>query len=316
MKNISKILISLLILLLIPMITSGASAPIGPNYNDAVLEYGNDGLTIKNSGIGYLHLSANVISGMTDVTSANEDYILIWDATDQTLKKCDMEEVRGGIGITFIMLTDTPADYDNGKYARSTADGVIWDDPAGAGDMTKAVYDTDTNNIVDKAETVDDGVGNSSTAADVKDAVTKKHTQNTDTQFDFYNALGSDHTWSGQKDTQPVGESVVFGDLLYFNWTDKEWKKAKADAYATCPAERIALETKGDGDDCLMLVKGYIRDESAFDFGASRIFLNDDTAGTCDDTAPEESGDQIQIVGTAIHADILFFNPSVDVGEI
>jgi hypothetical protein len=57
-------------------------------------------------------------------------------------------------------------------------------------------------------------------------------------------------------------------------------------------------------------------DKSAFDFGASRIFLNDDTAGTCDDTAPAESGDQIQIVGTAIHADILFFNPSVDVGEI
>jgi len=154
------------------------------------------------------------------------------------------------------------------------------------------------------------------TDTEVADAVTKKHSQNTDTQFDFYNALAEDHTWSGQKDTQLVGESVVFGDLLYFNWTDKEWKKAKADAYATCPAERIALEDKNDGEDCLMLVKGYIRDESAFDFGASRIYLNDDTAGTCDDTAPEESGDQIQIVGTAIHADILFFNPSVDVGEI
>jgi hypothetical protein len=85
----------------------------------------------------------------------------------------------GGAG-TYLELTDTPAAYDNGKYAKSTAAGVVWDDPAGIGDMTKAVYDTDTDNIVDKAETVDDGVGNSSTAADVKDAITKKHTQNTD----------------------------------------------------------------------------------------------------------------------------------------
>jgi len=54
---------------------------------------------------------------------------------------------------------------------------------AAGGDMTKAIYDTDDNEIVDKAETVDDGV-NSSTAADVKDAVDKKHTQNTDTDLD------------------------------------------------------------------------------------------------------------------------------------
>ena len=265
----------------------------------------------------------------------------------------------GGAG-TYLELTDTPAAYDTGKYAKSTADGVVWDDPAGSGDMTKAVYDTDADDIVDKAETIDDGAGNSSTAADVKDAVTKKHSQNTDTDLDatfeatfvkkadtinvlsditsagadiedavtkkhtqntdtilvFTNALADDHTYSGEVDSQSVGESVVFGDLLYFNWTDVEWKKAKADAFGTTPALRIALESKADGETCLMLVKGYIRDDSAFDFGASRIFLNDDTAGTCDDIAPAESGDQIQIVGTAIHADILFFNPSMDVGEI
>jgi len=154
------------------------------------------------------------------------------------------------------------------------------------------------------------------TDADVADAVTKKHTQNTDTQFDFYNALASDHTWSGDKDTQPVGENVVFGDILYQKWADHEWYKAKADAYATARGTRIALETKTDGETCLMLVKGYIRDDSAFDFGAVPIFLNDDTAGTCDDTAPAESGDQIFMVGEAKSADILFFNPGQDVGEI
>lgn len=45
-----------------------------------------------------------------------------------------------------------------------------------SGDMTKAVYDIDTDNIVDKAENVDDGIGNSSNATQVKSAVTNSHT--------------------------------------------------------------------------------------------------------------------------------------------
>jgi hypothetical protein len=170
--------------------------------------------------------------------------------------------------------------------------------------------------FVKKADTVNVLSDITSAGADIEDAVTKKHTQNTDTQFDFYNALASDHTWSGQKDTQLVGESVVFGDLLYKDWAAGEWMKAQADVIGTTPALRIALESKADGETCLMLVKGYIRDDSAFDFGASRIFLNDDVAGTCDDTAPAESGDQIQVVGIGISADVLWFDPSIDVGEI
>ncbi|MBA7583396.1 hypothetical protein ES708_25339 [subsurface metagenome] len=153
------------------------------------------------------------------------------------------------------------------------------------------------------------------TDTEVADAVTKKHTQNTDTQFDFYNALADDHTWSGDKDTQPVGESVVFGDLLYFNWTDKEWKKTGADAAATMPGLRIALESKSDGQTCLMLVKGYIKDESAFEFAESMIYASV-TPGVMSSTAPTETGDQVQRVGVAKSADILFFDPSIDVGEI
>ncbi len=138
----------------------------------------------------------------------------------------------------------------------------------------------------------------------------------TNKDYNFVDALGADHSYSGQIDSQPVGESVVYGQFCYFNWTDKEYKLAKADTFATAKATRIALESKGDGETCLMLVKGYIRDDSAFDFGAARIFLNDDTFGAADDTAPAESGDQIFVVGEAKSADILYFDPSKDVGEI
>jgi len=133
----------------------------------------------------------------------------------------------------------------------------------------------------------------------------------------YYSALGSDHTYSDNADTdsQPVGESVVFGDLLYFNWTDKEWKKTDADASTTMPGLRIALETKADGETCLMLVKGYIRDDSAFEFAGAMVYASV-TPGATSSTAPTETGDQIQRVGVAKSADIFFFNPSMDVGEI
>jgi hypothetical protein len=50
-----------------------------------------------------------------------------------------------------------------------------WADPAaGAGDMTKAVYDTNEDDIVDKAALVDDGA-HSASAEDLEAAVSKKH---------------------------------------------------------------------------------------------------------------------------------------------
>jgi hypothetical protein len=128
--------------------------------------------------------------------------------------------------------------------------------------------------------------------------------------------LADDHSYSGLLDSQPVGESVVFGDLLYFDWTATEWKKAKADAAATTPAMRIALESKGDGEECLMLVLGYIRDDSAFEFTSAIAYLSDGTAGAILYAAPSDSGDQVQRVGIGISADIMYFNPSIDVGEI
>jgi len=152
------------------------------------------------------------------------------------------------------------------------------------------------------------------TEANLEDAISKKHAQNTDTTLIFTNALGSDHTYSGEIDSQPVGESVVFGDLLYFNWTDKEWKKTDADTAATMPGLRIALETKADGETCLMLVKGYCRDDN-WNFTGAMIYTSV-TPGAMSSTAPTETGDQVQRVGVAKSADVLFFDPSIDVGEI
>lgn len=58
----------------------------------------------------------------------------IWDVTLAT----DTELAA----LKFTDLADTPAAYDNGKYAKSTADGVVWDTPAGYINLTSFVEQT------------------------------------------------------------------------------------------------------------------------------------------------------------------------------
>jgi hypothetical protein len=66
-----------------------------------------------------------------------------------------IEVTAGGIS-TFLALTDTPAAYTGqaGKYTKVNAGetALEFDTPSGSGDMTKAVYDTDDDGIVDNSE--------------------------------------------------------------------------------------------------------------------------------------------------------------------
>lgn len=74
---------------------------------------------------------------------------------------------------------ETPDEED---FAGATWVKYIGDDGAGAGDMTKAVYDTDDDGIVDHAATAD-AVG-ATTATQVADAVGKAHTHANKTTLD------------------------------------------------------------------------------------------------------------------------------------
>ena len=114
-----------------------------------------DSAQYVDGSIDHEHLAADVISGMTDVTSTDADYILVWDATDSALKKVDMGEVRAG-GYTnltsFVDQTAWRVFYSNtagdvtelalgadGTYLKSNGAAVAptFAVPAGAGDVTK-----------------------------------------------------------------------------------------------------------------------------------------------------------------------------------
>jgi len=218
---------------------------------------------------------------------------------------------------TFTGLTDTPADY-NGKAGEILRVNATPDAVEFSGIGIETALTVGSNTKVPTSKAVNDFC--ETTKDYMRDLIDDTDPYlGGDCKLNMHNinisaSLSSDHTYSGIIDTQTVAESVVFGDLLYFDWTAKRWKKTDADLAANMPGLRIALESKIDGQNCNMLAMGYIRDDT-WDFTGPMVYAST-TAGGVTSTAPSTTGQQVQRVGVAKSADILFFDPSIDVGEI
>jgi hypothetical protein len=128
----------------------------------------------------------------------------------------------------------------------------------------------------------------------------------------FSPTLSATGTASGDIITVTFGESVVFGDMVYPDSTDNEWKKALAtNAATTYPTMGMVLESKGDSEVGQLLLRGVVRDDTIF-AGASSgdiVFLSDATAGDVVYAAPADAGDIVQHLGFALGAGYIYFNP-------
>lgn len=158
--------------------------------------------------------------------------------------------------------------------------------------------------------------------ADIVDDTTPQLGGNLDTN-DYYieidSAPGSDHEVNGTVSTLYAGENLVFGDFCYFKSDGKLWK-ADADAASTMKVIAMAAATINADANGIFLLQGFARDDSwtwtvGSLPGTSDIFAST-TAGGATQTAPSGTGDQVQVIGWAGHADRMYFNPSGDVVEI
>jgi hypothetical protein len=270
---------------------------------------------------GYLgRLNYGLDDSKPAAPAVNDVYL----ATDTTkVYRCFMfgnwlEIYPGAAGATtFLELTDTPASYAGkaGEILRvnATPDAVEF---SGVGIETILTVGSDAKVPTSKAindfcETTKDYM---QVLMDDTVPYLGGHLRLNEKCIYINADLTSDHTFSGLLDYQVVGESVVFGDLLYFDWATKRWKKTDADYAGMVPGLRIAIDTASDGQVCNMLAMGYIRVDD-WDFTGAMIYASTATGGVTS-TAPSVAGQQLQRVGVAKSADILFFDPSIDVGEI
>jgi len=128
------------------------------------------------------------------------------------------------------------------------------------------------------------------------------------------NGAPADHTANGpQTATFAAGYTTTQSDLVYLS-SSARWEEADADAAGTSiNLLGIALEVKDDGEAMNVALAGsFIQDASVYSFTPGVPLYVDTTAGAITATKPSGSGDIVRTVGYAVHADMIYFNPSSD----
>jgi hypothetical protein len=171
------------------------------------IDQGGTGQTTQTAAMDAL--APTTTKGDLSVHNGSDNVRLPVGANDQILTADSTESsgvkwaVGGGGGAeTYLELNDTPVAYDNGKYAKSTAAGVVWDTPAGAGDVVGPASSNDN------ALAVFDGV-TGKLIQDTKDTDTTVYAGRSALG---YNGSSSDHAFFGHVDRVNAFEWAVVQD--------------------------------------------------------------------------------------------------------
>jgi len=128
-------------------------------------------------------------------------------------------------------------------------------------------------------------------------------------------AGGADGDYSGITITGTGGATLAFGDLIYLQASDSRWELADADAVGTAGDIFLgmAVTSSTDGGSLTILLVGQIRADAAFPV----LTIGDPvyagtTAGDIQVAAPTLIDDVVRVVGFALTADEIYFNPSQD----
>jgi hypothetical protein len=123
----------------------------------------------------------------------------------------------------------------------------------------------------------------------------------------------SDHTATGNTTNAIQSGATVAAFELVFLGSGGKWLLVDSDAVATCKGLiGIALEAKNDTQAMSVALPGsFVRDDTwAWTVGAT--LYAGETPGTMQEAIPTGADAIIKVVGFAVTADIVFFNPSPD----
>lgn len=128
-------------------------------------------------------------------------------------------------------------------------------------------------------------------------------------------AGSADGKWSGITIAGTAGYTQAFGDLVYLAAADSRWEMTDADASATGGPVMIGMVVSAgtDGTACTILLQGQIRADAKFPaltVGAP-VYVGE-TAGAIQTAIPTGADNVIRVVGFALTADEIYFNPSQD----
>ena len=288
---------------------------------------GSDGYkygTILSSSYSSPNTTVILTAASNDLTPnlVSVEYGIVGKGSDQSMPEHihDSGEGAGGTidhGILTGKNDDDHTQYHNNTrgdvryYTQSQVDALTWteSDITDLDKYTQAEVDTISGSLDTKIDTKGD-------MNDVIDDTTPQLGGDLDTNqksFILQPIPTNNQEANGSIATMQVDANAIgFGGALHMD-TDGNWVDATASGIATMPCRALALET-GTGSKKVLL-RGFIRDDS-WDWNVSGDIYMSTTPGTLTQVAPSNSGEQVQLIGYATHADRIFFNPNVAMAEI
>lgn len=128
-------------------------------------------------------------------------------------------------------------------------------------------------------------------------------------------AGSADGKFTGITVTAVSGYAQAFGDLVYLDPTDSRWEQCDANSAAGADGDSrgiigMVVVAGTDGNACTILLNGIIRADAKFpSFTINNPIYVSETAGAVTQTQPVTTDVVIRIVGFAITADEIYFNP-------
>lgn len=249
-----------------------------------------------------------------------------------------------GAGVLDNIVEDTTPqlggnlDVQTNAINTSTVNGDITLTPNGTGNIVLGNFELDADQTVGVGQdnyvlTYDNGTGHISLEApsggivDIVDDTTPQLGGDLDTNgndiilaendvIELDSALSVDGKFSGIAIDGTAGATLAFGDVVYLQASDSRWELADADAVGTGGTTMVGicvLAAAADGNATKILLQGTIRADAAFPALTigSAVYLST-TAGDVQTTAPSGTDDVVKVLGYALTADSMYWNPSVD----
>lgn len=128
--------------------------------------------------------------------------------------------------------------------------------------------------------------------------------------------LDYDLSWGGLTAMLVAGTALTFGQAVYVGADDSKMEKALANDAGTMPCVAVAVATIDENAEGEFLLNGFIRNDAWGWIPNGLVYIDKTTAGLLTQTIPVASGNQVQVVGVAVTADIILFNPSYVLAEV
>ncbi len=136
-----------------------------------------------------------------------------------------------------------------------------------------------------------------------------------------FDSSPADETVSGITATFTAGEDLVRGEVVYFKAGDSKMWKAVASAAGTMPVAAMAAADISADATGKFLLFGFLQDNGtfpAYTVGADLYAPEAETSSqnVPEEAAPDSDGDFVQVVGYAVTANSVFFNPDQTIVEV